>query len=141
MNRSPLKAPREGGSIVRLLGRLLVYGVLGLWSVVCLMPIYWTLIASIKAPVEFIGDPHYLPFFDFEPSLHAWRRILLNSDDHTLERFINSFVVALSSTGLTVLVGLSAAYALVRLKVTLPFGAAGALVAITLVPALPCGTE
>jgi len=74
-------------------GRVLTYVVLGLWSLICIVPIYWAVIASIKAPVEFVGASHYLPFVDFEPSLHAWRQILIATEDNTLFRFINSLAV------------------------------------------------
>jgi multiple sugar transport system permease protein len=113
------------------LSRLLTYAVLGLWSLVCLVPIYWALIASIKPPVEFVGASHYLPFIDFRPSLHAWRNILVHSSDDTLLRFVNSLVVAATSTMLTVLVGFAAAYGLTRFHISLPFARAGTLVGVT----------
>jgi multiple sugar transport system permease protein len=113
-------------------GRLLTYVILGLWSVVCIVPIYWGLIASIKAPVEFVGDPHYLPFIDFEPSLHAWRNVLVDTHDDTLLRFANSLLVGIGSTILSVLVGFAAAYSLTRFRLALPFARATALVAATM---------
>jgi multiple sugar transport system permease protein len=113
------------------LSRLLTCAVLGLWSLVCLVPVYWALIASIEPPVEFVGGPHDLPFIDFRPSLHAWRNILVDLSDDTLLRFINSLVVGATSTILTVLVGFAAAYALTRFRISLPVARAGALVGVT----------
>jgi multiple sugar transport system permease protein len=121
----------QSGSRLTPLGHWLAYVVLGSWSLVCLLPIYWALIASIKPPVEFVGSPHYLPFIDFRPSLHAWRNILVDSNDDTLLRFANSLLVGVVSTALTVLAGLAAAYALTRLRLSLPFGRAGILVGVT----------
>jgi len=98
---------------------------------VCIVPIYWALIASIKPPIEFVGSPHYLPFVDFQPSLHAWRNIVIDSNDNTLLRFINSLVVGVISTTLTVLVGVAAAYSLTRFRLSVPLGRAGILVGAT----------
>ena len=121
----------QSGSPLTPLSRLLTYIVLGLWSLVCIVPIYWAVLASIKPPIEFVGGPHYLPFVDFKPSLHAWRNILVDSNDDTLLRFVNSLVVGVVSTTLTVFVGLAAAYSLTRLRLSLPFAGAGLVVGAT----------
>jgi multiple sugar transport system permease protein len=123
----------QSDSSLTPLSRLLTYTVLGLWSFVCIVPIYWVLIASIKPPIEFVGSPHYLPFVDFRPSLHAWRNIVIDSNDRTLLRFINSLVVGVISTALTVLVGVAAAYSLTRFRLSVPLGRAGILLGATVI--------
>ncbi|MFN0192851.1 MAG: carbohydrate ABC transporter permease [Aestuariivirga sp.] len=44
-----------------------------LWSVFVLFPIYWVIITSFKNAVTVNLGPFYIPFWDFEPDLDAWR--------------------------------------------------------------------
>jgi multiple sugar transport system permease protein len=90
------------------------YGLLLLWSLVVLVPLYWVLITSFKLPGDVTNGPFYLPFVDFTPSLSAWNFMLL--ENNTLQPYVNSAVVALASTIIAVLVGSLAAYALVRIR-------------------------
>ena len=74
--------------------QILTYLVLGLWSFVCLFPLYWIAATTLKQPLDVINGPRYLPFVDFKPTLDAWSYILFNPDDDTLRRYMNSVVVA-----------------------------------------------
>jgi multiple sugar transport system permease protein len=94
--------------------KVLTYGLLVLWTLVVLLPLYWVLITSFKGPGEVDNGPFYLPFVDFQPSLAAWDFMLLQNN--TLGPYLNSVVVALASTTLAVLIGSLAAYALVRIR-------------------------
>jgi multiple sugar transport system permease protein len=94
--------------------RVVTYGLLILWSLVVLVPLYWVLITSFKGPGEVDNGPFYIPFVDFTPSLEAWNFMLL--ENNTLGPYLNSVVVALASTVLAVLIGALAAYALVRIR-------------------------
>ena len=94
--------------------KLLTYGLLLLWSLVVLVPLYWVLITSFKGAGEVDNGPFYIPFVDFTPSLSAWNFMLLQNN--TLGPYLNSVVVALASTALAVLIGALAAYALVRIR-------------------------
>ena len=58
----------------RLLVRLLVYGILSLWVVVCLFPIYWTVTTSFKRAPDVMRS-HLVPFVDFEPQWLGWRSL------------------------------------------------------------------
>lgn len=94
---------------------VLIYLVLGFWTVVVLFPIYWLLITSFKLPVDVSRGPFYLPFIDFKPSLHAWQYILVGDlSRDTIRNYINTVVVAPVSAGLALLLGTSAAYGLLR---------------------------
>jgi len=84
------------------------------WSIVCIFPIYWAGISSIKPPGEFIGPPHYLPFVDFAPSLAAWNHILFEAYGEVPLRFLNSIVVATVGTAICLAAGSLAAYPLAR---------------------------
>ncbi len=94
--------------------KLLVYAILAFWTLVVLFPLYWVLVTSFKIEVAVDSGPYYIPFVDFSPSLHAWNFMLLQNN--TLGPYLNSLVVALSSTALAILIGTLAAYALVRIK-------------------------
>lgn len=94
--------------------RVVTYGLLILWSLIVLVPLYWVLITSFKGPGEVDNGPFYIPFVDFTPSLEAWNFMLL--ENNTLGPYLNSVVVALASTMLAVLIGALAAYALVRIR-------------------------
>lgn len=97
------------------LARIVVYGILGAWTLVVLFPLYWVLITSVKLPGQVGDGPDYLPFIDFAPSLHAWRYIFVDLGGDTFRPYMNSLIIASVSTVLAMAVGASAAYALARL--------------------------
>ena len=99
-----------------VLAKVLTYAVLVFWSLVCLYPLYWVAVTSLKGDPEIMRGPFYLPFVDFTPSLNAWVSILTYANDHLLLRFFNSAVVGITSTLLTVLLGGLAVYGLTRFR-------------------------
>ena len=98
------------------IGKILTYAVLGLWTLVCVFPLYWVAAASLKAEDAITGGPYYLPFADFTPSFGAWAFILTDRTENLLWRFFNSAVVGLVSTALTVTLGAMAVYGLSRFR-------------------------
>jgi multiple sugar transport system permease protein len=100
-------------------GKILTYSMLGLWAFVCLFPLYWVAITSLKGEHEIVDGPFYFPFVDFTPSLAAWSYILTYVNDHLLWRFFNSAAIGLTSTVLTVLLGGMAVYGLTRFRCSL----------------------
>ena len=82
-------ARRSGQKRVSL-GKILTYSVLGFWAFVCLCPLYWVAITSLKGEHEIVDGPFYFPFVDFTPSLDAWSYILAYVNDHLFWRFFNS---------------------------------------------------
>ncbi len=94
--------------------RAVTYGLLFIWSLVVLVPLYWVLITSFKNEGDVANGPFYLPFIDFQPKTDAWHFMLV--DNNTIGPYINSVVVALGSTFLAILIGSLAAYALVRIR-------------------------
>ncbi len=101
--------------------KIATYLTLGLWTLIVLFPLYWVLVTSFKIEVEVDSGPYYLPFIDFKPTLAAWNFMLLQNN--TLGPYLNSVVVALSSTLLALLIGALAAYALVRIRFQVKFAA------------------
>ena len=96
--------------------RVITYAILVFWTLVVLLPLYWVLITSFKLPIQVDSGPFYLPFIDYQPSLDAWRYIFVDIARDTFRPYLNSVIVALASTGLAVIIGSLAAYALVRIS-------------------------
>lgn len=91
------------------------FAILILWSLVCLLPLYWMLLTSIKADTDFINGPRYIPYVDFVPDFRAWRFILFEAQDGFFRRFANSFVIALTASGLAVASGAMLVHGATRL--------------------------
>jgi multiple sugar transport system permease protein len=95
----------------------LSYLVLGLWTFLILFPLYWLIVTSLKIPSQVAEGPFYVPFVDFKPSLDAWNYILVGDlSNDTLRTFRNTVVVAPISALLALMIGSTAAYALVRFE-------------------------
>ena len=131
---------RRRGRIARGLSpwaAALAYLLLGSWTAVVLFPLYWILITSFKLPVQVYAGPVYLPFVDFWPSLHAWRYIAVDLRNDTLRPYINTVVVALTSSVLALVLGTAAGYGLLRFRyrprlgVVLQFVGSALLVGLT----------
>jgi len=96
--------------------KLVIYTALFIWSLFVIFPIYWLVITSFKTAVAVNEGPFFLPWVDFEPSLHAWRELFVYDFVDTARAYFNSVVIALSATVLSVLVGSLAAYSLSRIE-------------------------
>ena len=109
-NNASLYTPRPFGMLV-------TYIVLIFWTVVVLFPLYWMFVTSFKLPIQVDSGPFYIPFVDFQPSLHAWQYILVGDlANDTRRQYLNTVVVATTSTVLVMLVGSAAAYGLARFQ-------------------------
>jgi multiple sugar transport system permease protein len=95
-------------------GKLVAYTVLVFWALVVLFPLYWLAVTSVKLPIDVNTGPFYIPFVDFQPSVHAWRYIFVDLWSDTVRPYMNTAIVALMSSVLSLLLGSTAAYALVR---------------------------
>lgn len=104
--------------------RFAIYGILILWTVICLFPIYWTITTSFKlAPDVMKGN--MIPFLDYTPKWKGWDSLGLSprliSQESTvreefLKRFYNSTIIALAASTLAVVLGSMAAYGLSRFR-------------------------
>jgi multiple sugar transport system permease protein len=98
-------------------GMVLSYLMLGFWALLILSPLYWLIITSLKISSQVAEGPFYLPFVDFKPSLDAWKYILVGDlSNDTLRTFKNTLIVAPTSALLALILGSTAAYALVRFE-------------------------
>ena len=105
------------------------YVLLGVWAVVVLFPLYWLVVTSLKTPIGVNSGPFYLPFRDFQPTLESWRYIFVDLREDTFRPYLNTVVVGLTSTALTLLLGSMAAYGLVRMRYRVRLGAVASFVA------------
>ncbi len=91
------------------------YAVLGTWALIVLFPLYWLVVTSLKLPIDVDGGPFYLPFIDYKPTSEAWRYIFVDLRTDTFRPYLNTVVVATTSTVLALVLGSMAAYGLARL--------------------------
>jgi multiple sugar transport system permease protein len=98
-------------------GIIVAYLALGIWTFVVLFPLYWLVVTSLKLPGQVAEGPFYIPFVDYQPSLHAWKYILVGDlSNDTLRTYLNTLIVAPLSAFLALALGTAAAYALVRFE-------------------------
>ena len=105
------------------LGRVLTYIVLLVWALICIFPIYWVLLASLKGEDAVMHGARYLPFVDFTPNLDAWAFILFDSHENLLWPLWNSLVISVAATCITTLLASMVIYALTRFKRSSMFNA------------------
>ena len=113
--------------------KLATYFVLWFWVLVCVFPIYWVAVTSIKAVPDIEGLPKYLPFVDFSPSLDAWRFILLDHAENLVPKFFNSLIVACAATIVTLALSCMLLYGLLRFPRS-RFDFIGAILATRILP-------
>ena len=104
--------------------RVVIYGILALWTLTCLFPIYWTLTTSFKMAPD-VMQGNMIPWVDYDPKWRGWKSLGLSPDtiwtestvrEEFLKRFWNSMVSALGSSTLAVVLGSMAAYGLSRFR-------------------------
>jgi multiple sugar transport system permease protein len=95
------------------------------WALVVLLPIYWLVVTSFKTPYQVDKGPFYIPFVDFQPTLDPWHYILVELGNDTLRPYINTVIVGLSSAVIALILGSTAAYALVRFQYNPRWGIIG----------------
>jgi multiple sugar transport system permease protein len=143
--RNPRSAIQKSRSPLELspLAKTISYVILGFWTFVVLFPLYWLVVTSFKQPIQVDSGPVYIPYVDFQPTLDAWKYILVDLRNDTLRPYINTVVVGVLSASVTLVLGSMAAYALVRFKYQPRFGAIGlfigtvALVTLAMLAGVP----
>jgi len=93
--------------------KLAAFLILLAWALVVLFPIYWLFVTSFKTPYQVDKGPFYIPFVDFQPTLDAWKNILVDLGNDTIRPYINTVIIGFSSAILCTVMGSAAAYALV----------------------------
>lgn len=105
----------------RLLRRGVTYFLLAIWTLICLFPIYWLIITSVKLPIAVFQGPKYLPWVDFQPTLDTWKDLLVGRfRDEVTRSWTNSAIMAVSGATCAVGIGSLAGYALTRFAYRVP---------------------
>lgn len=112
--RNPLR--RRNALDLPPLAKVGAYIALLAWTFVVLFPLYWLVVTSLKLPVQVDRGPFYVPFVDFQPTLSAWRNILVDLGNDTLRPYLNTIIVGFASAVGAIVLGAMAAYALVRFR-------------------------
>ncbi len=100
------------------------YAVLGFWALVVLFPLYWLLVTSFKVPLQVNSGPFYLPGIDYQPTLDNWNYITVGDlSNDTWRPYLNTLIVSLVSSTITLVLAATAAYALVRFRYRPKLGA------------------
>jgi multiple sugar transport system permease protein len=109
--------------VIAIGGRVLIYGLLLFWTVVCLFPIYWTVTTSFKLPPN-VMQGHLIPWVGgFSPSWRGWQSLGLSPDtifgvstvrDEFVKRVVNSTSISVGASLLALVLGSLAAYGLSR---------------------------
>ncbi len=102
--------------------RFVVYGLLAIWAVICIFPVFWTVTTSLKIAADVMRG-NLVPLLDFQPSWLGWRSLGLSPDTifetstvraEFMRRFWNSVIISGTSSTLAVFLGTLAAYGLSR---------------------------
>ena len=93
-----------------------LYALLWGWAAVVFLPLYWTIVTSLKSRRDVFNGPLYLPFIQFQPVLDAWTRFFVTEWRYFSAQYLNSIVIALISSILAVAIGSLASYGLTRFK-------------------------
>ncbi len=109
--------------------KLVTYGILAIWTLIVLFPLYWVLITAFKLPAD-VDVPKYIPFVDFQPTLAAWKELLVDptSGNIVARPYLNTLVVGTTSAFFSLLFGSLAAYALLRFHYRLKLGYIGTFI-------------
>ncbi len=93
----------------KVLSNVVFYAVVVLMALVVLFPFLWMLSSSFKTQVDIIAWP---PKLLFEPTLRNYEKVF--GEQNFLKYFVNSTIVGTASVGLSLVLGLPAAYSIAR---------------------------
>jgi multiple sugar transport system permease protein len=93
----------------KIIRNILFYFLVVAIALAVLFPFLWMLASSFKTQVDIISWP---PKFIFSPTLHNYRKVFGEQD--FLKYFLNSTIVASFAVGLSLILGLPAAYTISR---------------------------
>jgi raffinose/stachyose/melibiose transport system permease protein len=106
--------PPGRGVLLRVVGRLLVWGLLAGLCIAIIYPLIWMALSGFKTNQEVFGDPFGLP------GALRWSNYETALDQGVLKYVSNSVIVTAASVVTTTLVSAWAAFGLTRLQI--PFG-------------------
>ncbi len=93
----------------------LKYLAIALWSAFVVTPFLWALTTSFKTANGVTGGPTYLPWLQYEPSLHGWKSLFgAGGGIDIVTPYIDSLIVTASASVISIILGTLAAYGLSR---------------------------
>lgn len=105
----------EKKSPLHVIGRILAYVAVILAVILALFPIVWIVLTSFKKPIHANAIP---PVFIFKPVIDSYITLFIHGEDllglDVMQHLRNSFIVATSTTFITVTIALLGAYSLSR---------------------------
>src|SRR5256885_12367660 len=112
---SPLADHSEGMSYLERLPRRLVtlYLPLSIILIVLLFPFYWMALTAIKPDEQLLDLERFNPFLTWNPTLKHIDKLLFGT--HYPRGLMNTMLVAIAATILSIVASVLAAYAIVRL--------------------------
>lgn len=91
--------------------RIVIYGLLILFSIFCLFPLFWLVLTSLKTNEEIFVNPWGLP-----ATLKIGNYLQAIQDGHILRYFVNSVIVALTAVSICVVLSTMVSYAVTRMQ-------------------------
>jgi multiple sugar transport system permease protein len=93
---------------------VITYGILISWTLILLFPMYWVVITSFKTRPAISVEATFIPWLDFQPSLHAWRDLFTQNVSGWQRYFVNSLIISMATAALSSVFGMMSGYALAR---------------------------
>ena len=95
--------------------KALKYVLVVLWGAFVVTPLLWAMTTSFKSANAVTGGPTYIPYLQYEPSLAGWRSLFGGAGGIDIAKpYLDSLVVTLSATAISLVLGTLAAYGLSR---------------------------
>lgn len=102
---------------------VLKYSAILLWSSFVVLPFLWALTTSFKTANGVTGGATYIPWMQYEPSLEGWK-VLVRTGGQGIDivaPYLNSAIVTVSASLISLALGTLAAYGLSRFSYRLGF--------------------
>ena len=109
----------------RRLSSVLVYATILVVMVICLFPFWWMIVLSLKHRVDIFAGPSLLPP---NPTLDNYTQLF--NQNHFGSFLMNSIIVVVCSTGLSLLIGAPMAYSLARFRLAARLNSLGLMAAL-----------
>ncbi len=101
---------------------LLKYGAILAWSAFVVAPFLWALTTSFKTINGVTSGPTYLPWLQYTPSLQGWSGLFGGTGGiDIVQPYMDSIVVTLGASAISIVLGTLAAYGLSRFSYQLAF--------------------
>lgn len=93
------------------------YTVIALWACFVAGPFLWAMTTSFKNVNGVQGGATYLPWLQYEPTVTGWRNIFGGAGGvDVMQPFVNSAIVTVAASAISLVLGSLAAYALSRYR-------------------------